>query len=274
MTSKTATTTPSIAEFNALYQRWHEGHLDESMPGGESAQQVLDRYLPVVTQLRLRYLDDHAWPGDIVLVSHGAAIRLVAAVLAGVDGGFALEHHLANTECVVLSPDHRRPVELRAMGHHAAAVLSGDRRAPGRGRAAGRRSDGLTDAQTAQTAGTAPLRAHVHPMATQSRLNACPTSGLVQSGFGAFRPRTGHGGSGCRDSAAARLGSPGTANSCPVHSTSRRRIHTGARSQAHPSSCSRSSSMPKWWAISWTTVTVTSSTTSSSVSQMSSSASR
>jgi broad specificity phosphatase PhoE len=74
------------------------------MPGGESAQQVLDRYLPVVTQLRLRYLDDHAWPGDIVLVSHGAAIRLVAAVLAGVDGGFALEHHLANTECVVLSP--------------------------------------------------------------------------------------------------------------------------------------------------------------------------
>nr|MDT0523427.1 histidine phosphatase family protein [Streptomyces sp. DSM 41633] len=39
-----------------------------------------------------------------VLVSHGAAIRLVAAVLAGVDGSFALDHHLANTESIVLAP--------------------------------------------------------------------------------------------------------------------------------------------------------------------------
>jgi broad specificity phosphatase PhoE len=94
----------AIEEFNAIYQRWQEGDLDLPMPGGESAQQVLERYLPVVTQLRLRHLDDHAWTGDVILVSHGAAIRLVAAMLAGVDGGFALEHHLANTESVVLSP--------------------------------------------------------------------------------------------------------------------------------------------------------------------------
>jgi probable phosphoglycerate mutase len=91
-------------EFNAVYRRWQEGDLDVPMPGGESAQQVLDRYLPVVTQLRLRFLDDHAWVGDILVVSHGAAIRLVGAMLAGVDPGFAIEHHLANTECVVLSP--------------------------------------------------------------------------------------------------------------------------------------------------------------------------
>lgn len=94
----------AIEEFNAIYQRWHCGDLDVPMPGGESGRQVLDRYLPVVTQLRLRHLDDHAWTGDVVVVSHGAAIRLVGAVLAGVDGGFALEQHLANTESVVLSP--------------------------------------------------------------------------------------------------------------------------------------------------------------------------
>lgn len=94
----------AIEEFNAIYQLWHSGDLEVPMPGGESGQQVLDRFLPVVTQLRLRYLDDHEWAGDVVVVSHGAAIRLVSAVLAGVDGGFALEHHLANTECVVLSP--------------------------------------------------------------------------------------------------------------------------------------------------------------------------
>ena len=91
-------------EFNAIYRLWQNGDLDVPMPGGESAQQVLDRYLPVVTQLRLRFLDDHAWVGDVVVVSHGAAIRLVGTALSGVDPGFAIEHHLANTECVVLSP--------------------------------------------------------------------------------------------------------------------------------------------------------------------------
>lgn len=94
----------AIAEFNAIYQRWHEGELTVPMPGGESASDVLDRYLPVITDLRLRYLDDHAWAEDIVVVSHGAAIRLIAATLAGVESSFVLDHHLANTESVVLSP--------------------------------------------------------------------------------------------------------------------------------------------------------------------------
>lgn len=95
---------PAHEEFNAIYRRWQSGDLDVPMPGGESAQQVLDRYVPVITQLRLRFLDDHAWVGDVVVVSHGAAIRLVSTALSGVDPGFAIEHHLANTECVVLSP--------------------------------------------------------------------------------------------------------------------------------------------------------------------------
>lgn len=94
----------AIAEFNAVYQRWHEGDLDAAMPGGESGRQVLDRYLPVVTDLRLRFLDDDDWGHDVVVVSHGAAIRLAAAALAGVDGSFVLDHHLANTEAVALAP--------------------------------------------------------------------------------------------------------------------------------------------------------------------------
>jgi probable phosphoglycerate mutase len=94
----------AIAAFETVYQRWHEGDLDVPMPGGETGNEVLDRYVPVLTQLRMRYLDDHAWHGDIVVVSHGAAIRLVSAVLAGVDGSFALDHHLANAESVVLAP--------------------------------------------------------------------------------------------------------------------------------------------------------------------------
>lgn len=94
----------AIAEFSRVYERWHEGDLDLRLPGGESGQDVLDRYLPVVIGLRLRYLDDHGWTDDIVLISHGAAIRLVSAQLAGVDNSFVLDHHLANTDAVVLAP--------------------------------------------------------------------------------------------------------------------------------------------------------------------------
>lgn len=94
----------AIAEFNWIYQRWLDGDLAVPMPGGESGLDVLDRYLPVVQDLRLRYLDDHSWSGDIVVVSHGAAIRLAAATLAGVEHSFVLDHHLANAEAVTLAP--------------------------------------------------------------------------------------------------------------------------------------------------------------------------
>ncbi len=94
----------AIDEFESVYRRWHDGDLDVSMPGGESGTDVLQRYVPVLTDLRMRYLDDHDWTSDIVVVSHGAAIRLVGAVLGGVEAHFALEHHLANTESVVLAP--------------------------------------------------------------------------------------------------------------------------------------------------------------------------
>ena len=94
----------AIEEFNSIYQRWHEGDIDRRLPGGETARQVLDRYLPVIGQLRMRHLDDDAWRGDIIVVSHGAAIRLVSAVLAGVDASFALDHHLSNGQYVILAP--------------------------------------------------------------------------------------------------------------------------------------------------------------------------
>ncbi|OBI95225.1 phosphoglycerate mutase [Mycobacterium alsense] len=94
----------AVAEFNAIYERWHRGDLDVPLPGGETGNDVLERVVPVLTELRVRYLDDADWNGDIVVVSHGAAIRLASAVLAGVDGNFALDHHLENAESVVLAP--------------------------------------------------------------------------------------------------------------------------------------------------------------------------
>ena len=158
---------------------WQEGDLDVPMPGGESAQQVLDRYLPVVTQLRLRYLDDHAWKGDVVVVSHGAAIRLVGAALVGRRRRLRprappRQHRVRGAE-----PDHRRPVELRAVGT-AARRRSSRSSIPVEDAAARRRPDGLT-VSSATPRSRRSTTAQAQPMASQSMLKACGPSGVAQS---------------------------------------------------------------------------------------------
>ena len=89
-------------EFVRVYGAWHAGNLDARIAGGESGRQVLERFVPVVQQLRAQYLESGS--GSVMLVSHGAAIRLVAAQLAGVDGAFAATYSLANTAIVVVQP--------------------------------------------------------------------------------------------------------------------------------------------------------------------------
>jgi probable phosphoglycerate mutase len=92
------------------------------MPGGESGRDVLDRYLPLISELRAAHLEDPVGTGEVVVVSHGAAIRLVAAVLAGVHSEFALENHLANTEAVVLVPDSGTGWRCVQWGTHTAPL--------------------------------------------------------------------------------------------------------------------------------------------------------
>lgn len=87
--------------FRDVVHAWHHGDLDVAAPGGESLAMIHQRYVPVVEQLGTEYLrgDDQR---DIYLVSHGAAIRLVAAHLTGVDPEFAMRNHLRNTDSVEL----------------------------------------------------------------------------------------------------------------------------------------------------------------------------
>ncbi|MFD4369077.1 histidine phosphatase family protein [Rhodococcus sp. NPDC058521] len=89
--------------FVKTFHQWHTGDLSAHVPGGESGYDVLDRYVPVLTALRDEFLGDPA-SGDVVVVSHGAAIRLVGAHLSGVPGLFAANNHLSNTQTVELVP--------------------------------------------------------------------------------------------------------------------------------------------------------------------------
>ncbi|MEE4023976.1 histidine phosphatase family protein [Gordonia sp. PKS22-38] len=87
--------------FKEIVDRWHQGDLEARIPGGESLAMVYDRYLPVIEDLRSRHLQGTD-QRDVYVVSHGAAIRLIAARLAGVDPSFAAGTHLRNTGTIEL----------------------------------------------------------------------------------------------------------------------------------------------------------------------------
>jgi broad specificity phosphatase PhoE len=68
----------ALATFDEVYEAWWRGELDARLPGGESAGDLRDRFLPAIDGIV-----DGITDGDVLLVSHGAAIRLAAAALLG-----------------------------------------------------------------------------------------------------------------------------------------------------------------------------------------------
>jgi probable phosphoglycerate mutase len=87
----------AIWHWNTLYARWlADAELDERRPGGESASEVIARYVPAVHKIA-----EGLTEGTAVIVSHGAASRLVLAGLCPeVSPRYALEHELHNTDVV------------------------------------------------------------------------------------------------------------------------------------------------------------------------------
>ena len=101
---------PALAEFARVYGCWMSGQLSVPMPGGETGEQVLDRYLAAVDRIT-----DHR-DGSVVLVSHGGAIRLAALALAqGVQPELARAGLLPNTGRVVLERDPATPTGWRCV---------------------------------------------------------------------------------------------------------------------------------------------------------------
>ncbi|WP_425271678.1 histidine phosphatase family protein [Nocardioides seonyuensis] len=85
-------------EFRDMYRRWLSGCQDLRAPGGESASEVIQRFVEV-----LQGVVSRAWTGDVVLVTHGGALRLAVAHLAvNIDGSFAQAHPVGNTGIVEL----------------------------------------------------------------------------------------------------------------------------------------------------------------------------
>lgn len=86
----------SRLRFEEVYARWHVGEIDAPMPGGETGRQALNRFVASA-----RPMVEGVSSGSIVLVSHGAMLRLVAGQLApNVEGANAA--YLPNTGVIVL----------------------------------------------------------------------------------------------------------------------------------------------------------------------------
>lgn len=84
--------------FHDVYRAWHAGDLDRCVPDGETGRDVMDRYLADVAAVSAAHPT-----GTVMIVSHGAALRLAAAALASnVDSAFADAHLMPNTGSVLL----------------------------------------------------------------------------------------------------------------------------------------------------------------------------
>ncbi|MCA1187828.1 MULTISPECIES: histidine phosphatase family protein [unclassified Saccharopolyspora] len=94
--------------FDEIYDGWHHGE-DRSMPGGETGTQALTRFFASAQPVL-----DEVTTGAVVLVSHGAMVRLVAARLAPeVEPRRSSAAYLPNTGIIVLEADSASPTGWR-----------------------------------------------------------------------------------------------------------------------------------------------------------------
>ena len=101
----------SRQRFEEIYAGWHFGWLDRSMPGGENGHQVLDRFFGAARDAARGVAS-----GVVVLVSHGAMLRLAASCLASdVSSRRSNSAYLPNTGMIVLEASGAEPSGWRCV---------------------------------------------------------------------------------------------------------------------------------------------------------------
>ncbi|MPY77389.1 MAG: histidine phosphatase family protein [Actinophytocola sp.] len=92
----------AITAFANVFHPWTQGQLDLAMPGGERGHDVAERFRGAIAQIRAKHEQEHA-DGTVVVVSHGAAMRLCAELLAdNVPPNLADAGLIPNTGSIVL----------------------------------------------------------------------------------------------------------------------------------------------------------------------------
>lgn len=87
-------------EYMMVLRGCFDSNPDSRLQGGESYVDLLGRYQPALENLAAGLGDDE----DIVVVSHGAAIRIVSKHATGVDADFAFSGYMPNCGMTVMEP--------------------------------------------------------------------------------------------------------------------------------------------------------------------------
>lgn len=95
----------SRERFEDVYASWAAGEVTRRLPGGESAAELTQRFTAALDALWRRHADDPE--RSIVLVSHGATIRIGAGAL--LRGSGAATEYVPNAGRVVLLPGTAAP---------------------------------------------------------------------------------------------------------------------------------------------------------------------
>ncbi|MCS4492071.1 phosphoglycerate mutase family protein [Corynebacterium sp. ES2794-CONJ1] len=85
----------------ATLKRWNEGDLHAGMPGGETAQDYLNRATPILEAVAQRCHDTNQ---DSLMVIHGAAIRILGLHATTLDGDYVRESYIANGSLSIIEP--------------------------------------------------------------------------------------------------------------------------------------------------------------------------
>lgn len=99
-------------DYAACLIGWMHGDLQRTLPGGADGRSFLDRFDAAVG----RIAGSHGEDETVVVVSHGAAIRVVTAVWTGMDGDRAARLDIRNTGAAFL--DGSRAAGWRLEGWH------------------------------------------------------------------------------------------------------------------------------------------------------------
>jgi probable phosphoglycerate mutase len=82
----------------AAWQAWRAGNYDHRISGGESFNDIRDRFIPFIEQM----IEKHqGQPGSIIVVSHGSLLmNMLPIILSNLDTHFADAHPLSNCSMV------------------------------------------------------------------------------------------------------------------------------------------------------------------------------
>ncbi|WP_394214868.1 histidine phosphatase family protein [Brachybacterium vulturis] len=89
----------AVAAYRDNHSRWSAGEFTDGVPGGESGEQFWARFAGALAHIAALHAED----ATVAVVSHGAAIRVFAAVVTGLGAASLEDRPLFNTGMVTLT---------------------------------------------------------------------------------------------------------------------------------------------------------------------------